>query len=97
MNSPLGYRVVLSRNRWREIIRYKHPALSGRERAVRECLLDPDLVRASLKDPDVHLYYRASDRGYLCVVIGLSGPRDGFVVTAYLTKNIKEGKELWTK
>jgi hypothetical protein len=26
--TPLGDRVMLSRDRWREIIRYKHPALA---------------------------------------------------------------------
>jgi len=33
--SPLGYRVRLHRSRWREIVRYKHPALAGHEDAVR--------------------------------------------------------------
>jgi hypothetical protein len=68
--TPLGDRVILTRDRWREIIRYKHPALAGHESHLDECLRDPDLIRESAKDPDVHLYYRASDRGHLCVVIG---------------------------
>src|SRR4051794_10213627 len=95
--TPLGDRVVLSRDRWRLVIRFKHPALKGHEKQVRECLRDPFFVRASAKEPDVHLYYRGAEAVYLCVVVA---PRDGgecFVVTAYYTKNIKKGKELWKK
>lgn len=95
-NSPLGYRVVLTRNRWREIVRFKHPALAGEETRVRQCVSDPEVVRASAKDPDVHLHYRTSDQGYTCVVVG-PGEKEHFVVTAYLTTNIKKGQTLWTK
>ncbi len=55
--SPLGYRVSLTRDRWREIIRYKHPALAGHERELRSCVEAPTLIRQSDKDPNVHLYY----------------------------------------
>ena len=30
--TPLGYRVSLSRDRWRQITRFKHPALAGHEK-----------------------------------------------------------------
>jgi len=96
VDSRLGYRVVLTRNRWREIVRYKHPALTRQEEQVRNCLCEPELIRASAKDPDVHLYYRSVERGYLCVVVGGSDTGDHFVVTAYFTKNIKKGREIWT-
>lgn len=43
VTTPPGQRVVLTRDRWREIVRYKHPALAGHERDVQECLHDPDL------------------------------------------------------
>ena len=29
VTTPLGHRVVLTRDRWREIVRYKHAALAG--------------------------------------------------------------------
>lgn len=95
--TPLGYRVVLTRDRWREIVRFKHPSLAGHEAEVRECLRDPELIRESVKDPDVHLCYRAMARTYLCVVTAGGETGDRFVVTAYFTKNIKKGTELWTK
>jgi hypothetical protein len=95
--TPLGYRVELTRDRWREIVRFKHPALTGHEKEVRECIRDPDVIRASAKDPDVHLYYRPSQRGYICAVVGGDSPADRFVVTAYFTHSPKKGPDLWTK
>lgn len=98
VRTPLGYHVVLTRDRWREITRYKHPALANQEKLLKECLETPDNVRSSTKDDEVHLYYRRSTR-IVCVVVAPSGNEQGdyFVVTAYFTKNIKEGNELWTK
>ena len=97
IQSPLGDTIVLTRDRWRQIIRFKHPALDGREQAVRECVRQPDLVRESKKDPNVHLYYAAAERGYLCVAVAPTENDQRFVVTAYFTRNIKPGKHLWTK
>ena len=72
--TPLGYRVQLTRDRWREIVRFKHPVMAGREGAIRDCLRDPDLIRASVKDPDVHLFYRSSASETVCVVVGATRP-----------------------
>jgi hypothetical protein len=95
--TPLGYRVVLTRDRWREIVRFKHPALAGHEADVREGVRDPEAICASGKDADVHLYYRSSDQGYICVVVGGDDPDERFVVTAYFTTKVKKGNELWTR
>jgi hypothetical protein len=61
VETPLGYRVFLTRDRWRQIVRKKHPALAGQEKKIRACLESPSLIRESAKDPDVHLYYVPSD------------------------------------
>jgi hypothetical protein len=95
--TPLGYRVVLTRDRWREIVRFKHPALARYEQQVRGCLQAPDVIRASAKDADVHVYYLQTRRSYLCIVVAPRNGNDRFVVTAYLTKRMKQGDELWTK
>jgi hypothetical protein len=97
VRTPLGDRVSLSRDRWRQIIRYKHPAMAGHAKAVRACLESPSVVRASAKDPNTHLYYAPAGANHLCVVTGLGEGSQHFVVTAYFTKNIKEGTELWKK
>jgi hypothetical protein len=96
VSTPLGYRVTLTRERWRTIIRFKHPALAGHGQDVQECLRAPRVIRESAKDPYVHLYYAASGRMYVCVVVAPAGGADRFVVTAYFTREIKEGRELWT-
>src|ERR671927_154114 len=93
--TPLGHRVVLTRDRWREIVRYKHPALAGHEAGGRDCVRDPDVVRASGKDPDVHLSYRRLPRVWVCVVVGGDDPAARFVVTAYFTQGLKKGHDLW--
>ena len=96
VQTPLGYEVFLTRDRWRKILRQKHPALAGRVNEVRVCLELPSRIRESSKDPEVHLYYRPSEQVYLCVVTAPAGVDEHFVVTAYFTKNIKKGTELWT-
>lgn len=96
VTSPLGYRVVLTRNRWREMIRFKHPALAGHEQEVRAAVENPEVIRASAKDEHVHLYYRSSKRGYLCAVVGGADASERFLITAYFTTEIKKGNELWT-
>lgn len=55
----------------------------------------------SLSDLVARLYYRFYQRTmvggkYLCVVVR-AGPDDAFVVTAYLTDRIKQGKIIWPK
>ncbi len=95
VQTPVGHRVLLTRDRWRQIIRYKHPALAGRENDVRACLESPASVRESANEPEVHLYYGPTEQVYLCVVTAPVDEEKRFVVTAYFTKNIKQGKELW--
>ncbi len=95
VQTPLGYRVFLLRDRWRQIVRRKHPALAGKESELRACLKSPVLIRESAKEPEVHLYYTASGTAHLCVVTAPADGDERFVVTAYFTENIKKGKELW--
>jgi hypothetical protein len=95
--TPLDERVVLTRDRWREIIRFKHPALRGHEEDVRECVRDPDCIRESAKNTTVHLHYRKMESGYVCVVVAGDDVDDRFVVTAYFTKSLKQGNDLWTR
>jgi len=42
------------------------------------------------------MYYAPAEKMHLCVVTAPADEDEWFVVTAYLTKNIKKGKELWT-
>jgi hypothetical protein len=95
VQTPLGDQVILTRDRWRQIIRFKHPAMAGHETQVRECLRSPSIVRESASDPDVHLYYAPSDEVFLCVVTAPAGESERFIVICYFTNNIKHGTERW--
>ena len=97
VTSPLGYYVVLTRSRWRQILRFKHPAMAGHEQLVRQCVKRPESIRESVKDPSVHLFYMSAARRHLCVVVGPSDNQERFVITAYFTKNIKTGRLIWTR
>ncbi|MDP6111856.1 MAG: DUF4258 domain-containing protein [Planctomycetota bacterium] len=95
--TPLGYNVTLLRNRWREIVRFKHPAVADCLDDVREALEAPELVRTSSKDDEVHLFYHSKGIGYLCVVTAIGTDDSRFVVTAYFARKPKEGNEIWKK
>ncbi|WP_217699485.1 hypothetical protein, partial [Leptospira alexanderi] len=76
-----------------------HPEMSGQEERIVECLLSPEQVRQSRTDERVELFYKyfadtlVGDK-YLCVVIK-NGIDDLFLVTAYFTDKVKEGKVLY--
>jgi hypothetical protein len=96
VKSPLGYNVTLTRDRWREIVRFKHPALAGHEHELRNCVEQPKVIRHSAKDATVHLYYSVKGQTHLCVVAAPESEAGYFVVTAYFTKKLKKGDDLWT-
>ena len=96
VSTPLGERVFLTRDRWRQIIRYKHPAVASKQNEVRACLEWPEVIRESAKERNVHLYYKKSGEQYVCVVTAPADDDERFVVTAYLARNVKKGTELWT-
>ena len=91
VQSPLGYWVSLTRDRWWEIVRFRHPALAKHEKEMQECIEQPQVVRESAKDPSVHLYCAVAQRGFLCVVAAPGDEQEYFVVTAYFCKEIKKG------
>ena len=61
----------------------------------------PEVVIQSTSDPDARLYYRFYPQTlvggkYLCAVVKVRGD-DAFVVTAYLTDQVKKGYVLWQR
>lgn len=79
----------------------EHPEMTGMEPAIEDALAHPERVVESLSDSQARLYYkfqkstRVGDK-YLCVVVKVK-EADVFVLTAYLTDQIKRGVELWPK
>ena len=95
--TPLGFRVRVTRSRWELISTVKHPAMSGRELSVKAALEHPDEIRQSRSDPRVFLFYKAEQsKRWVCSVARQDGG-DGFLITAYPTDVIKEGVKVWPK
>lgn len=96
VTTRLGVRVRTTAGYWRRIVHYKHPVLEGKLEAVRQAVQDPQEIRRSRRDPEVHLFYRreAGTEYYICAVAKHLGD-EGFLITAYRTDRIKEGELLW--
>jgi hypothetical protein len=94
--SKLGITVRITHRHWQLITEQKHLEIKGKEKEIIETLKDPIEIRLSRKDPAVHLYYQKSGKYFYCTVVKhLNG--EGFIITAYLTKNIKEGERVWKR
>jgi len=92
----LGKTVRTSIDYWNAIIESKHPIIRRYEKEVKETLKEPVEVRKSKKDPSVYLYYRRYERYYVCVLAKhLDG--EGFIITAYLSDNVKRGEIVWRR
>jgi hypothetical protein len=97
VDSRLGYAVRTTPGYWALITRVKHPTLAGRERAVIRTLTAPDEIRVSKVDASVYLFYRKLSGKYLCVVSKRLGRDAGFIMTAYITERLKEGRIAWKR
>lgn len=77
----------------------EHPEMSALAAGIAETLSKPMQVVQSRTDRQVRLYYQqcrgtAVGDKLLCVVVKVT-PTDAFVITAYLTDQIKKGAILW--
>lgn len=91
VRTPSWKRIRSTTSHWEYILNFKHPDIKERLQDVVQSLTNPDEIRLSRVDPNIHLYYRSIrlDRWIVAVIKILNG--EGFLVTAYITGNIKEG------
>ncbi|HSF11251.1 MAG TPA: DUF4258 domain-containing protein [Nitrospirales bacterium] len=94
-----GRSVRLTNERVAHILQHKEMADMGTE--IEQVLSAPAEVRRSRSDATVQLFYEfyAKTRvggKWLCVVVKY-GTDDAFVVTAYLTDQLKDGAIVWPK
>lgn len=94
--TPLGFRVVCSREQWERIATVKHPPMRERLDDVVRTLSEPDEVRRSVGDRDVVLLHRRIAPRWVCAV-AKRAEGIGYLVTAYPADKIKRGEVLWTK
>ncbi len=97
LQSPLDGVVRLTQERWEHIEEKRRQ----RERRpdidmITQTLKEPEEIRASNHNPEVHLYYRAYGNRWAVVVVK-QGPQGSFILTAYIADRIKQGGLLWRK
>jgi hypothetical protein len=95
----LGRSVRLTDERRAHIL--QHQEMAGMEAEIERVLQSPAEVRVSRSDNTVQLFYEFYAQTlvggkWLCVVVKYSLD-DGFVVTAYLTDQLKAGETIWPK
>jgi hypothetical protein len=97
MLTPLGFRVRVTRERWKLITTAKHPVMAGREDVVKATLESPEQIRQSGSDSEVLLFYRAERSSRWVCAVAKRTADQGFLITAYPTDAIKEGIQVWPK
>src|SRR6266511_3826466 len=78
IQTPVGFSVRVTADRWKLIVTAKHPVRGGRESLVQAALATPDEVRQSRIDRQVLLFYKAkATKRWTCAVAkaGFSSPR----------------------
>lgn len=91
----LGHKIMLRKERYLYMT-IKHPEVKGRINGMKETLQNPEIVKESINDPKVLLYYKRFNKTYLVLVVKLLN-RDGFIITAYEATVIKRGNVIWQK
>ncbi len=79
----------------------QHQEMAGMAQEIERVLQSPTEVRVSRSDEAVRLFYEFYAKTmvggkWLCVVVKYD-PEDAFVVTAYLTDQLKAGETIWPK
>ena len=95
--TPLGIVIRTTRIYWEKITNTKHPSIKKYESEVRKTLENPDQIRRSRQDSNVHLYYKSLGKVSICVVADHLDRNQGYIITAYLTDRIKEGEKIYDK
>lgn len=94
VETPLGVKIRTTRDYWKKITTIKHPIIAKYEKQVKESLKKPTEIRRSKQDPKVHLYYLDICNIYVCTVCDHVNDKSGYIITAYLTKRIREGEKV---
>ena len=95
--TPFGIVIRTTKEYWERIITIKHPSVAKFTNEVKQALREPDQVRRSKRDQQVHLYYKSLGKLWVCVVTDHLNKKEGYVITAYLTDRIKEGEPVYDK
>ena len=94
-----GIAIRLTKERLEHIL--ERPEMRNLIGCIEETIRNPEIVMQSRTDADVFLVYRKYERTlvgekYLCVICK-QRENDAFIITAYLTDQIKKGERLWER
>jgi len=93
--SPIGCTVRGHLYHW-FLVCNKHPEIADLLAEFKDTIAGPELIVLSKTDPAVYLCYQRHQNYWLSAVCKrLNG--EGFLITAYITDKIKEGKLIWQK
>ncbi len=90
-----GRKVRLTNERLQHIL--EHPEMLDAENKIEETLLFPQCVIRDGDDSNVWLYYRSympPQKSFLLVIVKVSNG-EGFVITAFIVKNMRKGETIW--
>lgn len=89
--------IRLTNERWKHITD-TDPELQNLLNELGGALKEPEIVKNSVNNEDVVLFYRFYEHiykgKYMCVVVKLN---DESIITAYITDRIKRGEVVWKK
>jgi hypothetical protein len=98
VSSKFSKKVALTKHAY-EHVSERHPEVSGVVELIKQTLVDPQVIRRSMYDDKVWLFYRLFNktpvgRKYLMVDVKLYNG-EGTVITSYFTDKIKMGDPVW--
>ncbi|MBI5392377.1 DUF4258 domain-containing protein [Candidatus Woesearchaeota archaeon] len=96
IDSKLNKKVIITKKRLELITKIKHPIMHGKEENIIDALRNPDEIRQSISDNSVLLYYKKIEKYSICAVVSINN-NQGFIITAYITDRIKEGKIIYLR
>ena len=92
-------KITLTEERKNHIL--NRPELLNQESKIKETLNNPELLKKSVSDERVVIYYKhypttPVTSKYLAVVVKISY-KENFIISAYFTDRIKKGDVTWKK
>ena len=96
--SKFDKRIRLTDDKYKHVC-VRHPEVFGEIDRMKETLASPQIVRRSIYDEKVWLFYRffketPVTEKYLMVAARILN-NEGLVVTSYFTDKVKMGEEIW--
>jgi len=91
-------KIILTEGKYDHVCK-RHPEVLGETNKMKKTLASPHIVRKSLYNEKVWLFYRFFEdtpvtEKYLMVAARVFN-NEGFVVTSYFTDKVKIGEEIW--